>query len=208
VRDDLDVLGTDTGNYSIAVRTALEDGTRIAVDRGYAQARVELAGAPFTFLTTHLESVAESIRVGQATELAGVVRGIDGPVIVAGDLNTTPDGDQSAAYRRLVGGRAGLTDAWAATRDDAGPTCCQNATLRNEQSGLGIRVDMVLTGGAATPFAIRRTDTDPTDRVLATTPEGQARLWPSDHAGVVADVLVEPTTRDPWPVLRGLLFGG
>jgi hypothetical protein len=205
VRDDLTVRRTDDGTYGLNVSATLEDGTRVSVKRGYALARVELEGAPFTFVTTHLAVASRIIREAQAEELAGIAERRDGPVLVAGDLNTTPEGDQSAAYGRLTD--AGLRDVWAAVTDDPGPTCCQGELLRNERSRLGIRVDHVLSAGPVVPLAVRRTDTDPDDRIETTTPDGEARLWPSDHAGVVADVRVEPRTRDLAAVLRGLLFG-
>jgi hypothetical protein len=65
---------------------------------------------------------------------------------------------------------------------------------------------MVLTRGPVTPLAACRVGADPEDRITATTSDGETELWPSDHAGVVADVLVEPRTRDPVPVLRSLVF--
>lgn len=205
VRDDLDVRRTDDGSYSLNVRATLDDGTRVSVTRGWALATVELADARFTFVTTHLAVASRLVREVQATELAGVVGRREGPVLLAGDLNTTPVGDQSAAYERLVDG--GLRDVSAAVTDDLGPTCCQGELLRNQRSRLGIRVDHVMSAGPVVPLAARRTDTDPEDRVAAVTPDGEVRLWPSDHAGVVADVRVEPRTRDPAALLRGLLFG-
>jgi hypothetical protein len=205
VRDDLAVRRTDDGTYGLNVSATLEDGTRVSVKRGYALATVELEGAPFTFVTTHLAVASRIIREAQAEELAGLAERRDGPVLVAGDLNTTPEGDRSAAYERLTD--AGLEDVWAAVTDDPGPTCCQGELMRNERSRLGIRVDHVLSAGPVVPLAARRTGADPDDRIEATTPDGEVRLWPSDHAGVVADVRVEPRTRAPVPVLRRLLFG-
>ncbi|MFB6205404.1 MAG: endonuclease/exonuclease/phosphatase family protein, partial [Haloglomus sp.] len=205
VRDDLATRQTDTGNYALNVSAVLQDGTRVTVTRGYALAGIALEGAPFTFVTTHLAVASDVVREAQAAELAAVVEQREGPVVVAGDLNTTPTGDRSAAYERLVEGR--LRDVWAATTDDPGPTCCQGELLRNDRSRLGIRVDMIMTAGPVMPLAAWRTDTEPGDRITVTTPDGEARLWPSDHAGVVADVRVEPRSRNPLAALRGLLFG-
>jgi endonuclease/exonuclease/phosphatase family metal-dependent hydrolase len=204
VRDDLTVRQTAARDYGINVTAPLEDGTLVSVTRGYAVAEVATGGAPFTFVTTHLAVASETVRRLQAAELAGVLGGLGGPVVLAGDLNTTPSGGRSAAYERLV--ESGLTDAWAATTDDPGPTCCQRPTLRNERPSLGIRVDMVMTRGETTPLATRRVDTDPDDRITATTADGETELWPSDHAGIVADLRVEPTTRSPATLLRSLLF--
>jgi endonuclease/exonuclease/phosphatase family metal-dependent hydrolase len=206
VRHDLTVRETAADTYSLNVRATLDDGTQVSVTRGYALAEVALEGAPFTVVTTHLAFGSSVVRESQAAELSGLLAARDGPVILAGDLNTTPEGDRSGAYRWLV--ENGLTDAWAATREEPGPTCCQNPRLRNDRSRLGIRVDMVLAGGSATPLTTRRRDVDPEDRITVDTPDGEARLWPSDHAGVVADVLVEPRIREPLVALRGLLFDG
>jgi hypothetical protein len=204
VRDDLTVEGTETGTFGLNVTAPLDDGTQVSVERGYALAALELAGAPFTFATTHLAVGSRVVREAQAAELSAALADRES-VVLAGDLNTTPDGDRSAAYRRLVDG--GLTDAWAATRDEPGPTCCQNPQLRNDGARLGVRIDHVMTGGAATPLRVRRRDIDPESRVTASTPDGEVDLWPSDHAGVVADVRIEPTSRDPLAVLAGLFPG-
>ncbi|MFB6168094.1 MAG: endonuclease/exonuclease/phosphatase family protein [Haloferacaceae archaeon] len=205
VRDDLTARRTDDGNYALNVSAVLEDGTRVSVTRGYALAEVEFEGAPFTVVTTHLAVASRIVREVQAAELAGVIERREGPVILAGDLNTTPEGDQSAAYERLVD--SGLRDVSAALTDEPGPTCCQGELLRNDRSWLRIRVDHVMTAGPVVPLAARRTDTDPEDRIEAVTPDGAEQLWPSDHAGVVADVRVEPRTRNPAAVLQGVLFG-
>jgi hypothetical protein len=204
VRDDLTVEGTETGTFGLNVSAPLDDGTQVSVDRGYALAVVAATGAPFTFATTHLAVGSRVVREAQAAELSAVLADRES-VVLAGDLNTTPGGDRSATYRRLVDG--GLTDAWAATRDGPGPTCCQNPQLRNDGSRLGIRIDHVMTGGAATPLAVRRRGVGPERRITASTPDGEAELWPSDHAGVVADVRVEPATQDPLAVLAGLFPG-
>ncbi|WP_276259206.1 endonuclease/exonuclease/phosphatase family protein [Haloglomus litoreum] len=205
VRDDLTVRSTDDGDYGLNVSAVLEDGTRVSVTRGYALATVELEGARFSFVTTHLAVASRIVREAQAVQLAGLIERRDGPVVLAGDLNTTPEGDRSSAYERLV--ESGLRDTWAALRDEPGPTCCQGELLRNNRSRLRSRVDHVMTAGPVVPLAARRTDTDPGDRIEVDTPDGPVRLWSSDHAGVVADVRVEPRTREFVPLLQGLLFG-
>jgi endonuclease/exonuclease/phosphatase family metal-dependent hydrolase len=206
VRDDLAVRGTETRNYTLNLSVPLDDGTQVSAARGYALAEVERDGARFTVATTHLEVASATIREAQAAQLAGRLDRVDGPALLLGDLNTTPDGDRSTAYDRLVG--SGLTDVWAATTDSDGPTCCQNPDLRNEESRLGIRLDMVLSGGPVVPLSTRRQVTRPDERVTAITESGTERLWPTDHAAVVADVRVEPRTDSVLASLRSLLLDG
>ena len=202
VRNDLAVHGTETRNYTLNVRVPLDDGTQVSAARGYALAEVERDGARFTVATTHLEVASETIREAQAAQLAGRLDRVDGPTVLLGDLNTTPDGDRSAAYDRLVG--SGLTDVWAATNDGDGPTCCQHPDLRNDESRLGIRLDMVLSGGPVVPLSTRRGLTRPAERVTEITGSGTERLWPTDHAAVVADLRVEPRTDSVLASLRSL----
>jgi len=61
-----------------------------------------------------------------------------------------------------------------------GATCCQRADLRNEESLLDNRVDYVFSSGEFETLDSRRVGHRPKDRI-----EG---LWPSDHAGVVAEL--------------------
>ncbi len=147
---------------------------------------------------------------------------LEEPVVLGGDYNVIPQDEDAAtpeawkddalalpetraAFRRLL--HLGYTEAFRARVQGGGHYSFWdyqgNAWGRNN----GIRIDHVMTGGAATPLAVRRRGVGPERRITASTPDGEAELWPSDHAGVVADVRVEPATQDPLAVLAGLFPG-
>ena len=95
-----------------------------------------------------------------------------------GDFNTTADDPSNPShqiYQALI--HAGLTDAWNPQRP--GPTCCQDPKLLNARSQLEHRIDLILLRGAFAVENINLIGNKPSDR----TP---SRLWPSDHAGIVA----------------------
>src|SRR5215211_3197983 len=88
-------------------------GIPIEVVRGWTSLDLRVAGRRLRFVTTHLDPTLEVVRNAQVHELlsrAGPTR-TRRPVILAGDLNTTPaGGTQPNAYRVLR--RAGFSDTW------------------------------------------------------------------------------------------------
>ena len=81
----------------------------------------------------------------------------------------------------LVGVPAPFLDAWLAAGGESagGHTCGQSALLDNDVSGLDERIDYVFVRDADVRGCVTIGDQEG-DR---TSP---GRLWPSDHAGVVA----------------------
>ena len=143
--------------------------------RGYQTVDATLGGLDFTFVNTHLEvgGEAEPIQVVQAGELAAAVGAIPGRVVVVGDINS--DGNTGGtSYQTLT---AALTDAVPA---GAAPTCCQDDLLRNNASELRTRIDVVMHRGFDEVLAAEVVLDEPSDRV--------GGLWPSDHAGVWAEL--------------------
>ncbi|MEO5708733.1 MAG: endonuclease/exonuclease/phosphatase family protein [Nocardioidaceae bacterium] len=149
------------------------DGVTFPVVRGWAAVDLLLAGRPLRFVTTHTEAYDGPVRDAQRDELLAANADVVGPVVLVGDLNARP-GD--------VGMPSGWTDAWTRGVGD-GFTCGQAADLANATSTLAERIDYVWVRGA-TVLAARVVGDRPEDR---STPHG---LWPSDHAGVVADLEV------------------
>ena len=97
-------------------------------------------------------------------------------------MNSGPGGS-GGAYRLLT---ESFEDAHARLRPDAaGDTCCQDADLRNDASRLSRRIDVVLARGLK-PLDVERVGEDRDDRVSVEVDGTPTRLWPSDHAGVVA----------------------
>jgi endonuclease/exonuclease/phosphatase family metal-dependent hydrolase len=156
-------------------------------------ARLDAPRHPVPFFTTHLTAdlAASEVRCAQVRVLAGFVAAHRGgtafPPVVTGDFNAWPDSDEI----RLLGGYRtapavpGLTllDAWeyaapgqpGATWDPANPY----AAAHGEPPA---RVDQVHVGppgagGLGRVRAVRRIG----DREAA-------GVWPSDHAGVLADL--------------------
>jgi endonuclease/exonuclease/phosphatase family metal-dependent hydrolase len=196
-REDVVVDATETANFALNAQLTLRDGRRIVATRGYALVEARLDGSPLTFCSTHLSSTSSDIREAQAAELADQVRARDGPVVVGGDLNSAPTDGEQSAYALLTDP---LRDVWSGE----GPTCCQFSNLTNEQSRLDRRIDAVLVRGAVETRGSKRVFTDPESRVRTTVDGETVRRWPSDHAGVFADLVVTGET-DLFSALTGLL---
>jgi len=147
----------------------------VVFTRGWATVDVTIDDMTFRFGNTHLEAFAESIRLAQAAELVAGPVNTELPVILTGDFNAAPG---TPTYGLLAS--AGFRDA-AAEEDGerAGLTCCQAANLRNAESTLHSRVDLVLFRGDVTSKDVDRVGYREQDRTVS-------GLWPSDHAGIVA----------------------
>lgn len=177
-----------------------------SVVRGWVRVTVEHAGMPYHFIGTHLETQGSSdptdpigfairqVHNAQATELRGIIAGLDGNVVLMGDLNSDANGDPSKrswtpTYGSLVD--AGFIDVWAnAPRrgNDDGVTCCFEPDRTPDE-----RIDFVLLRQAAS--LADRDDGEHRGFYRADVVGGEQiapDLWPSDHAGIVA-TLSEPT---------------
>lgn len=172
VRTGVEVLDAASGTFtrSLDLVTGL-DGLSFPVVRSWGRVDVQVDGAPVRFVNAHTEAWDEPIRDAQRDELLALNADVDGPVVVVGDFNATPD---------VVGMPGEWQDAWAHGEGD-GFTCGQAGDLDNEQSTLHERIDYVWVRDATVSGA-RVIGDQQADR---TEPH---RLWPSDHAGVVADV--------------------
>ena len=171
--------------------------TSISVKRGYVGVDARLLGQTYRFVNTHLEipdilpghPASPQLQAQQASELLAAI-GNAPPggqhLIVVGDFNSSPLSQPPAPilspYQRMVS--AGFVDVWKAAAPTAnGFTCCQDADLRNPTSKLFERIDLVFAMRPVLAQAVRIDGKDPSDR---TVPVNGQRLWPSDHAGVVA----------------------
>jgi endonuclease/exonuclease/phosphatase family metal-dependent hydrolase len=190
-KSSLKVLGTNSGHFqrNCTLPSALGP---IVIRRGWTSVDLSIRGEPVRFINTHLDGdcsdVAPAIQLAQAREiLQGPVQEAKDrnlPVILLGDLNSKADGTGTQTYAELLKPEVGFADAWVeAGRDsDPGYTCCQDADLLNTYPSLEDRRDFVLfLSGALQATDAEVVGANPADR----TPSG---LWPSDHAGVVADL--------------------
>jgi endonuclease/exonuclease/phosphatase family metal-dependent hydrolase len=141
-------------------------------------------GEAFRFINTHLESVDAAIRQQQGAELRAGPANTNLPVIIAMDSNAQAAPlpvDQT--YSDFVS--AGYQDAWTQIfPTDPGLTCCQAQLVNNAVSQLYQRIDLILTLGPVLAQDIALYGADP----ASMTPGG---LWPSDHAGVAAQLTIQ-----------------
>ena len=156
----------------------------VPFSRGWISVDATFNGRTFRFIGTHLESVDAGINQLQGEEIRLGPANTSLPVIVAMDSN-------SQAYPLPLGATyvdfmaAGYQDAWSETRpQDPGLTCCQAQFVNNVNSELYQRIDLLLTlgnveGQRAALFGVTQASKTP------------AGLWPSDHAGVAAQVVIE-----------------
>ncbi|MDZ7746270.1 MAG: endonuclease/exonuclease/phosphatase family protein [Halobacteriales archaeon] len=178
VREDVAVEGTDAKQFAVNASRRL-DGRRLVATRGFCRADCVVDGVPVVGISTHLSAADRRIRYVQAQALVNQLPD-ERALVVLADLNSRPLAQDPSAYSLLV---EQLTDAAAAV-GEPGLTCCRNPTL--DDGGLGFRLDFVLIDGPTQPLATRLIAVDESSRIQA----GDRRLWPSDHAGVVADLRV------------------
>jgi len=201
VRSDVDTSDPVSRNYTINLELNI-GGIPVVFKRGYVAVDAKVGGKTYRFGNTHLEQrEAGPIQALQAQELIAVLAQEKLPIILVGDLNSSPKdpivtnspyGTIVPPYKQLR--IAGYSDVWKSRlfgRSDPGYTCCQAEALDNMDSQLYERVDhiFVLNNPKSWPVSI-------VGLVVADivgekhkdqTPSG---LWPSDHAGVVARMLI------------------
>ena len=170
---DLPVTASWGGLFRAAMVVAPTMDAEVSVARGWCAVTLAVGGSdrPVTVVNTHTEAYDPGPRDRQIEELLRVLP--DGPVVVLGDLNATPD------TTRLPDG---LRDAWLAAGNPEDPqraaTCGQAADLSNPVSTLHERIDYVLVRDLTVTDCLRF-GAGGEDR-------SAAGLWPSDHAGVCA----------------------
>jgi endonuclease/exonuclease/phosphatase family metal-dependent hydrolase len=158
--------------------------------RAWASVDATFHGQTFRFITTHLESVdttlfgLPSFRQLQGAELRAGPASTSLPVVIAMDSNSQaaplpPD----PTYVDFT--LAGYADVWSEILPGTrGFTCCQAELDNNPVSQLSQRIDLILTLGAVEAQNIALFGATQASK----TPGG---LWPSDHAGVAAQLALE-----------------
>ncbi len=151
--------------------------------RAWASVDAQFFGHSFHYINTHLESFDANIRELQGGELRAGPANSALPVIIAMDSNAQAFPlPQDPTYVDFMS--AGYNDVWSRIFPRrAGLTCCQNEADNNPVSQLYQRIDLVLTRGRVTPWVAALLGADPRSRLS----DG---LWPSDHAALVAGVVV------------------
>jgi len=156
----------------------------LPLPRAWVSVDATFNGKAFRLIGTHLESVLPSVREAQGAELRAGPANTSLPVILAMDSNAPAFPlPLDPTYMDFMA--AGYDDAWTQIFPLVpGLTCCQAQLDNNPVSELYQRIDLILTRGnieaqnIALFGAARSTKT----------PGG---LWPSDHAGVAAQLVVE-----------------
>lgn len=181
----MSVANPQHGNFAVSVTLDSPTLGTVVIPRGWASVDATVRGTGFRFVDTHLEAYSSIVRNYQAAQLATMLGTFSGQLVVVGDFNSSapPAGaDDSAAYNLMLG--AGYADAWLAKpRTGTGFTCCQAGTLDNPVSQLDERIDFVFLDNGPAALGMTLVGDHPADRTAG-------GLWPSDHAGVVADVRI------------------
>ena len=181
------VVGVQMQNYAAELVVPTLAGS-LPIPRGWIAVDAQIRGTAYRFITTHLEAVSTAVQVAQGNELLIGPASTTLPLVIAGDFNSAAAGgpDPSTTYSNMING--GLTDAWTvATPTDAGFTW----PLHGEDpftptATLSERIDLVLIRNGVGVSGATRVGNTTADQ----TPSG---LWPSDHAGVVASLLMPDT---------------
>ena len=125
-------------------------------------------------MNTHLEGqVFSAIQQSQATELMNEIATETRPALLMGDFNSDASGSQTPTYDQLVAG--GCEDLW---KSSGGMTCCQAPNLKNDTPARSQPIDFIFSVGTQAPVSVDM-------KIIGTT---KATLWPSDHAGLLAQL--------------------
>jgi endonuclease/exonuclease/phosphatase family metal-dependent hydrolase len=180
-RDRLEVLAESTFWLSETPEVAGSQAWDAALPRivTWGKLRDRRTSAVFHLFNTHFDHRGETARRESARLLlrkVAEIAGPAGPVVVTGDLNTTPD---SEPYRILTtgeGARGGLVDALhASSCPNHGPTSSWNGFKAIQP---GRRIDFILV---RPPVAVLQ------HGILSDTFDGR---FPSDHLPVIAEVVI------------------
>lgn len=130
-------------------------------------------------VSTHLEALSPVIQELQADELIDWSGNTHLPIIFIGDFNSNAAGTGTKTYTKLKD--VDFIDAWSLKGKGTGFTCCQADDLLNQNSSLTERIDLVMFQGNFEVKDIGIVGNSQNDRTIS-------GLWPSDHAGVVANL--------------------
>jgi hypothetical protein len=155
----------------------------VPLPRSWASVDAKFFGHPFRYINTHLESFDASIRELQGGELRAGPANTILPVVIGMDSNAQAFPlPIDPTYSDFIS--AGYDDVWSELSPHiAGLTCCQDEADNNPTPQLYQRIDLVLTLGKVSSWDVKRIGAGPRNRL----PDG---LWPSDHTGVEAGVIV------------------
>ncbi|MDO9379248.1 MAG: endonuclease/exonuclease/phosphatase family protein [Nocardioidaceae bacterium] len=172
------VLDAEHGHFDARLQvTVPEADETLHVKRGWVQADLEIGGHHVRVVTTHLDSMDTDVRRRQAHELVATTSTSPYPVVLVGDLNPTAgDGVVDVLLR------AGYVDAWEQAGVGDGLTWGRTPDLDTD-ADLSERLDFVLLD----PERVRTRAVELIG-AAGSRSSGPEPIWPSDHAGVVAEL--------------------
>lgn len=194
----LRIEGSGGGEFSPRLDVKLADATFRFV-RGYGWVDVAVGSARMRFVNTHLESQSSQLARAQAEELLnGPAGNTSLSTVIACDCNSNPASPAArsslpigsgAAYRLITDGH-GFSDLWLQQpgRDGGGNTAWLSELVNDETADFERRVDLVLARSAS-PGQIVANRVEVTGDELSDR-DSASKLWPSDHAGVVAELRI------------------
>ena len=190
----------DGCNYTAALPVSTPLGP-IDIERGFVAVDTTIEGKSYRVVTTHPEiqhpdptnPASQFFQAAQTAELIQILLNttpLDRTIIVVGDINSDPAEPDLPAfgivtpYHQFVD--AGFADIWELRPGNPpGDTCCQTEDLSNRRSILDQRIDMIFS--LETPAKVRDASLVG-DKVSEKTPPPGHGLWPSDHAGLTAEL--------------------
>jgi hypothetical protein len=202
VRDDVTYTGADNGNYAQPLPLPVPGDVLLKLS-GWASVDIVHKDLPYRVFATHIEPADTGpcetgipellwIHNQQAGEMMGLLDGLEIPTILVGDLNSDASGCTTPTYPNLID--AGFVDAWTLGRPRGdGFTSNQADDLLNVESQLFHRIDFVLYRDAFTSETGQFQGSAHTELVGEAQDDRTAGgLWPSDHAGVMAELRIAP----------------
>lgn len=204
-RADVEIDDVEEANYNVHLVVPVPHPTvpnfAIDVKRGYVRVDATVRGRTYRFANTHFEPFQptgdqcpvgppcpEIFQLAQAGELVAALATdppVGAPIMIVGDLNTNartstmPVG--GLAYEALLG--LGYVDVWLENDlpgQGDGLTNPHDADLRNATVNFTKRIDLILTIPGPSSVLAWVVGDEQRDRTFP------SRLWPSDHAGVIA----------------------
>jgi len=176
--------------HGYRAQVALPPERRVAL-----RATLRGAGGHLDVISTHLTDQdaregEEHVRTLQARELVEEIipnRPAPLPVVVGGDFNAGPG---SATVGAMVG--AGFIDVWSAARPDEPGLTSLSGAIDDPGAQLEERIDFIFLRARAGGVSDAELFLD--TPLGATSDERNLTLWPSDHLGVLARLLVPRST--------------
>lgn len=211
VRKGHDATEVLANNYATNVGLDI-GGVYVEFTRGFVAVDVDVQGAIYRFVATHLEvrSDPQSVfRVVQAAQMQELIATLDylssvdpKPIIMVGDLNSSPEDVPGYGYHPVYGWLpyvppymqavgSGYLDSWLLQdKYDEGYTSGFDELVSDPTAELTSRIDHIfLDPGDLSVEKVSATVVG--DEVIDMVPnpgDPGSNLWPSDHAGVVSKI--------------------